>query len=148
MSDIPPIAPQDIVAWQTMRANIVQLNTIVVSLLTQSTALIFAAFAIIHGADRIGQYTKFLLGTGITLAVLMLTFAVWRFESAVRVTVESAKKLENRLFSTDPNDFRRITHLLSGHPFSASNRFGATLYYSWPILLLILSFVLTCAFKH
>lgn len=132
--------------WQAIRASVGTFDTLVMSLLTQGTILVFAAFGVVLGSARaLGPTVTAGLSTGLFLGVLMLYLGVWRYTSSIRNTVKSALSIENRLFGTDPDDPRRLTHILADHPLAA--RRGGLLYYRLWALAIVLSALTVAAWQ-
>lgn len=141
--------PADLVAWQWIRYSIAMFDTLVMTLLTQGTIFLFVAFGVIFGNEKaLGpQWTTFLC-FGLFIGALALNAGVWRYASSIRTAVQSAMEIENRIFSTEQSDARRITHLLAQHPLSAIKISGFLYYHLWgaALSLLTLGVVLTKTF--
>lgn len=130
----------DLVAWQWIRYSIAMFDTLVMTLLTQGTIFLFVAFGVIFGYEKVlGPKWTALLCFGLFLGALGLNLGVWRYTRSIRVAVASAKEIEDRVFGTEDNDPRRITHLLSQHPLAAAKTLGFLYYHFWSGVLSVLT---------
>jgi len=114
--------------WQSVRASIATFDTLVMTLLTQGTILVFAAFGVVFGNARaLGPVVSTSLSIGLFFGILMLFVGLWRYTSSIRNAVKSAQSIEDKLFGTDEDDPRRISNILAKHPLAAKR--GGLLYY-------------------
>ena len=138
------VDPQDIseqldyAAWNSIRASIGQFDNLVMTLLTQATALVFGAFALVlANANDLGPFNTALISVGLTFGMLMLQLGVWRYTYSLTTAVESAQAIENKLFGTETTDPRRITHRLARHPLAIWRKTGRLYYNFWAAALTI-----------
>lgn len=133
----------DIVAWQWIRYSVGVFDSLVMTLLTQGTIFVFAAFGVIIGnKESLGTPLTVFLCSGVFFAALMLNLGVWRYTYSIQTGVDSTKRLETRLFGESELDPRRITHRLAQHPLAAARPKGVLYYHIWATALSVLSLVM------
>ena len=147
MADVTePSNQADLVAWQWIRYSIAMFDTLVMTLLTQGTIFLFVAFGVIFGNENaLGPKWTAFLCIGLFFGALGLNLGVWRYARSIRVAVDSAQQIENRIFSTQEADPRRITHLLAQHPLAAAKKLGFLYYHFWSAVLSLITFVVATA---
>lgn len=132
----------EVIAWQSIRASIGVFDNLVMTLLTQGTIFVFAAFGVIFGNSKeLGDNLTTGLCLGILFGTLMLALGVWRYTFSIRTSVESAQKIEDTIFGKDAANAQRITHLLATHPIAAARFLGFGYYLFWAIALMVISLI-------
>jgi hypothetical protein len=132
-------------AWESIRVTIGRLDTLVMTLLTQGTVLLFVALGLIFGVrEALGNTITFLLSLLLLFGTLFLLAGIVRYTVSITTAVDCAKKLEQELFGVSGSDQlnpRCITHHLAKHPLAASQLLGRLYYRVWGGFLVAVAFV-------
>ena len=140
-SDLSP-SEGGLKAWESIRITISRLDTLVMTLLTQGTVLLFVALGVIFG-NRIalGPVVTLTLGILLLVGTIFLFGGIVRYTMSLGTAVEKARELEEELFGACDTNPRCITHHLSKHPLAAAQYLGRLYYQGWALFLVIVAFV-------
>lgn len=131
----------DLEAWQSIRSAIGNFDSLVMTLLTQGTLLVFAALGIVFSnADKLGVGIQILLSIGVLFGTAMLHIGVSRYSNSIVISVNAAKQLEERLWPNSVNPCRITSHL-SEHPIAAAKVMGQMYYRLWSYILFLISLI-------